>query len=97
MTQINGLNYRVEPLQALLLCTLSDEQLPGTKVKRKVLPVSQAHGDGREIIHDVLPLEEYDEKVPGVSIKFIFKLSNKFSISIRHLAQNVCNISDQPP
>ncbi|XP_028030016.1 uncharacterized protein LOC114242909 [Bombyx mandarina] len=56
---------KTEP-KALLLCTLSDEQLPGTKVKRKVLPVSQAHGDGREIIHDVLPLEEYDEKVPGI-------------------------------
>ncbi|XP_023934903.2 uncharacterized protein LOC112043630 [Bicyclus anynana] len=51
-------------VKAQILCTLSDEQLPGVKTKRKVLPMSKAHGDDREIAHDVLPLEVLDEASP---------------------------------
>ncbi|XP_075976266.1 uncharacterized protein LOC142976660 [Anticarsia gemmatalis] len=45
-----------------LVCTLSDEQMPGGKGKRKVLPMSQAQGDGKEIFHDVLPADNFEPK-----------------------------------
>ncbi|XP_072929208.1 uncharacterized protein [Epargyreus clarus] len=47
-----------------IVCTLSDEQLPGAKgkAKRIPLPASQAHGDGKEIFHDVLPQEPLVDK-----------------------------------
>lgn len=55
-------------LQTQLVCTLSDENLPGGKgkVKRKVLPMSQAQGDGGELFHDVLPMDDLFEKPLGV-------------------------------
>lgn len=51
------------------MCTLSDEHLPGVKkVKRKVLPVGKAHGDSKEVFHDVLPVEDLNEPLAaGVS------------------------------
>ncbi|XP_061384186.1 uncharacterized protein LOC116769255 [Danaus plexippus] len=49
-----------------IVCTLSDEQLPGVKkLKRKVLPMSKDHGDGRELFHDVLPMEDLDKPPAG--------------------------------
>ncbi|XP_045767139.1 uncharacterized protein LOC123868654 isoform X1 [Maniola jurtina] len=56
------LKLKKKNVQAQILCTLSDEQLPGVKkVKRKVLPTSKARGDGKELFHDVLPMEELEE------------------------------------
>ncbi|XP_047505228.1 uncharacterized protein LOC125049812 [Pieris napi] len=45
-----------------IVCTLSDEQLPGAKgkSKRKVLPMSKAQGDGKEVFHDVMPREDFE-------------------------------------
>ncbi|RVE47579.1 hypothetical protein evm_007777 [Chilo suppressalis] len=52
-----------------IVCTLSDEQLFGSKkVKKKVLPASQAHGDGKEIFHDVLPMDNLKEKTVGPQV-----------------------------
>ncbi|XP_060802169.1 uncharacterized protein LOC106137624 isoform X1 [Amyelois transitella] len=50
-----------------IVCTLSDEQLPGAKKKgkREVLPVYQAQGDGKEIMQDVLPVDKPGEKLAG--------------------------------
>ncbi|KAM3967125.1 uncharacterized protein ACR2FA_011977 [Aphomia sociella] len=47
-----------------IVCTLSDEQLPGTKgrLKRKTLPMTQAQGDGKTIIHDILPADNFNDK-----------------------------------
>ncbi|XP_031767072.2 uncharacterized protein LOC113519037 isoform X2 [Galleria mellonella] len=45
-----------------IVCTLSDDQLSGAnaRIKRKVLPLSQAQGDGGEIIHDILPANNFN-------------------------------------
>ncbi|XP_063827397.1 uncharacterized protein LOC135076859 [Ostrinia nubilalis] len=53
-----------------IVCTLSDDNLPGAKgkVKRKVLPISQAQGDGGELFHDVLPMDDLDEKPLGAHV-----------------------------
>jgi hypothetical protein len=52
------------------VCTLSDEQLPGAKgkVNRKVLPMSQAQGDGKELYHDVLPMDNFEDKTADVIV-----------------------------
>lgn len=51
-----------------ILCTLSDEHLPGKKVKKEVLRQSKSRGDfGGEMVHDVLPMEVIDVKPFGVS------------------------------
>ncbi|XP_059053560.1 uncharacterized protein LOC131847886 isoform X2 [Achroia grisella] len=53
-----------------IVCTLSDEQLPGAKAisKRKGLSLNQAQGDGKEVIHEILPADNIDFKpaVPQV-------------------------------
>ncbi|XP_026485605.2 uncharacterized protein LOC113393109 [Vanessa tameamea] len=56
--------------KAQIVCTLSDEQLPGMKkIKRKVLPMSQSRGDGgKEIIHDVFPTEDFKESLAGPQV-----------------------------
>ncbi|XP_061704655.1 uncharacterized protein LOC133516006 isoform X2 [Cydia pomonella] len=39
-----------------LVCTLSDENIPGRKkIKRTVLHAAKSRGDSREVIHDVMP------------------------------------------
>ncbi|XP_063893773.1 uncharacterized protein LOC110379989 isoform X1 [Helicoverpa armigera] len=48
-----------------IVCTLSDEDLPGAKAKRKILAMSKAHGDGKEIYHDVMPVEILETKITG--------------------------------
>ncbi|XP_022825897.1 uncharacterized protein LOC111355965 [Spodoptera litura] len=53
-----------------IVCTLSDEELPGAKKKGKSVPCmgSREHGDGREIYHDVMPVEVVlDNKTPGAN------------------------------
>lgn len=62
--------FVTKSLQTQIVCTLSDEQLPGAKgkVKRQVLPMSQARGDGGEIFHDVLPMDDFQEKPHGVTL-----------------------------
>ncbi|XP_046967526.1 uncharacterized protein LOC124535371 [Vanessa cardui] len=56
--------------KAQIVCTLSDEQLPGMKkIKRKVLPMGQSRGDGgKEIIHDVFPSEDFKESQAGPQV-----------------------------
>lgn len=62
------------------MCTLSDEQLPGVKkVKRKVLPMSQSRGDGKELFHDVFPVEDLKQISVGVCI--FVKEFIKFSLN----------------
>ncbi|KAG6441379.1 hypothetical protein O3G_MSEX001723 [Manduca sexta] len=53
-----------------IVCTLSDEMLTGSKgkSKRKVLHMSQAQGDGKEIFHDVLPAQNWDDKHEGPQV-----------------------------
>ncbi|CAH0673959.1 unnamed protein product [Spodoptera exigua] len=54
-----------------IVCTLSDEELPGAKKKARSLPgtgTSKDHGDGREIYHDVMPVEVVlDSNNPGAN------------------------------
>lgn len=52
-----------------IVCTLSDEQFPVVKgkIKRKVLPASKEHGDGKELYHDILPMDSLEEKPKRVS------------------------------
>ncbi|XP_068622996.1 uncharacterized protein [Battus philenor] len=49
-----------------IVCTLSDEQLPGGKGKRKhdVFAASQGHGDGKEVFHDILAAEDVGNDAP---------------------------------
>ncbi|XP_050667045.1 uncharacterized protein LOC126966832 [Leptidea sinapis] len=56
--------------KAQIVCTLSDEQLPGAKwkLKRKVLHMSKAHGDGKELFHDVMPRDDIDEQRVGPQV-----------------------------
>ncbi|XP_014368688.2 uncharacterized protein LOC106718973 [Papilio machaon] len=48
-----------------IVCTLSDEQLPGGKFKRreKYLVSSKGHGDGKEVVHEILAAEPVDDDV----------------------------------
>ncbi|CAG4945432.1 unnamed protein product [Colias eurytheme] len=56
--------------KAQIVCTLSDEQLPGAKGKsrRKVLPMSKAQGDGKEIFHDVMPRDDFEGPITGPQV-----------------------------
>ncbi|KAL4711410.1 hypothetical protein ACJJTC_016164 [Scirpophaga incertulas] len=57
------LKLRKKEPKPQIMCTLSDEQLPGVKAKhKKILPLCEARGDGKEIFHDVLPLEVLKDK-----------------------------------
>lgn len=40
------------------MCTLSNDNIPGKKVKKQVLPEEQAYGDhGKDVMREVLPGE----------------------------------------
>lgn len=45
------------------MCTLSDEELPGGKFKRreKYLVSSKGHGDGKEVVHEILAADPVDD------------------------------------
>lgn len=51
--------------QLQIVCTLSDEQLPGAKgkIKRTVLPMSEGRGDGKEGILNIYPADTVGAKV----------------------------------
>ncbi|XP_013139792.1 PREDICTED: uncharacterized protein LOC106104319 [Papilio polytes] len=46
-----------------IVCTLSDEELPGGKFKRreKYLVSSKGHGDGKEVVHEILAADPVDD------------------------------------
>ncbi|VVC87446.1 unnamed protein product [Leptidea sinapis] len=62
--------FYIHAFKAQIICTLSDEQLPGAKwkLKRKVLHMSKAHGDGKELFHDVMPRDDIDEQRVGPQV-----------------------------
>ncbi|CAH0723772.1 unnamed protein product, partial [Brenthis ino] len=52
--------------KAQIVCTLSDEQLPGSKkIKRQILSMSRAKGDAKELYHDVFAMEDFEQPASG--------------------------------
>lgn len=68
-------------LQMAIVCTLSDEEMPGRKkARRTVLKESQSRGDAKELYHDVLPRDPFPDDKPksktkAVEVRFFYCIS----------------------